>query len=401
VLKEGGRGSTGEGTGVQNALVVTQLALSLALLVGAGVLFEHFNRLSRDDLGFVIEDLHTLRVSVEQERFAGEDARMDVVSRLQEAIASVPGVSGVAYTTVNPLCCGDWGAPLEVEGASQPEGSTHLIHHRMVGPEYFETTGTPILQGRDFDQRDVPGTEPIVIVDQALAQRFWPEENALGKRVRLDLPGATWKTVVGVVGDVDEEGDYSETWYLPYTQSPTARSSEGLHFMIRSEDAGVLDGARRAVRQVEPNLAVYELRTMVSLREDNISQDRLGATVGSVFAVFGLLLAGLGVFGMLSYTVATRSREIGTRIALGAHPGQVTGLVLSRAGRLSAAGVLVGLAAAVGLNRVLRQTVFGVEAASPLMLACLAVVLLLTAAVAAALPALRASRIDPVEAFRS
>jgi len=400
ILKEGGRGGSASGTGVQRALVVTQLALALSLLVGAGVLFDHFQRLSADDLGMDVDGLYTVRVSVEQERFAEPDTRLDIVGRLTEAIGGVPGVEAVGYTTVNPLCCGDWGAPLAVEGHTQPEGSTHLIHHRIVGPGYFEATGTPVLRGRDFDRTDVPGSPGTVIVDEALADRFWPQDAALGKRIRIDRPETDWLTIVGVVGDVEESGDYSETWYLPYTQTPTMRSSENLHFMIRAGDAGVLDAARRAVQDVDPGLAVYELATMANLRAENISQDRLGAAVGTVFAVFGLLLAGLGVFGMLSYNVSTRSREIGTRIALGAHPSQVTRLVIRGAMKLTVAGALLGLVMAVGLNRVLQRVIFGVETASPLLLSGLFLVLILASGIAALLPALRAARVDPIEAFR-
>jgi putative ABC transport system permease protein len=239
-----------------------------------------------------------------------------------------------------------------------------------------------------------------VIVDEALADRFWPGEDALGKRVRIDRPNAEWRTIVGVVGDIDEDGDYSETWYLPYTQDPVTRSSENLHFMIRAEDPAVLDLARRAFRAVDSNLAVYELNAMATLRADNISQNRLGAMVGSVFAAFGLLLAGLGVFGMLSYNVGTRSREIGTRIALGAHPGQVTGLVLRGALKLTAVGAGVGLVTSVGLNRVLERVVFGVEGAGPVLMIGLALVLFTASLVAAAVPAIRASRVNPIEAFR-
>jgi len=400
VLKEGGRGGSARGTGVQRVLVVTQLALSLSLLVGAAVLFDHFQRLNADDLGMEVEGLNTLRVSVEQDRFAQVDARLDIVTRVREAIAGVPGVQGVAYTTVNPLCCGDWGAPLAVEGRTQPEGSSHLIHHRLVGPGYFEATGTPLLRGRDFGPGDVPGSVGSVIVDEALADRFWPTEDAIGKRVRVGRPETEWLTIVGVVGDVQEDGDYSETWYLPYTQDPTARSSENLHFMIRSGDSGVLGAARRAVQEIDPNLAVYQLRTMTSLRAENISQDRIGAAVGSVFAAFGLMLAGLGVFGMLSYSVSTRSREIGTRMALGARPPQVTGLVLKGATKLTLVGGALGLVMAVGLNRLLQVMVFGVETASPVLLLGLSLILLLTSGLAAALPALRAARVDPVEAFK-
>lgn len=400
ILKDGGRAGSPGGTRVQRGLVVTQLALSLALLVGAGVLFEHFERLSSAGLGFEVEGLYTLRVAVGEERFAEEDARLDIVGRLEDAIRGVPAVEAAAYTTVNPICCGDWGAPIEVEGQPNPEGSTHLIHHRLIGAGYFAAMGTPIVRGRDFDARDRLGGPTTVIVDDALAKRFWPTDDPLGKRIRLEREGEPWRTVVGVVGDVEKSGDYTETWYLPYTEDPTSRSSERLHFMVRSQKSSVLDLARRAVQDVDPNLAVYEARTMASLRGENISQDRMGAAVGSVFAAFGLLLAGLGVFGMLSYNVSTLSREIGTRIALGAHPTQVTTIVLKSALRLTGVGALLGLVAAVALNQALARMIFGVEFAGVGLLAGLAMLLVVASGIAAAIPALRAARVDPIEVLR-
>jgi predicted permease len=399
-LRASSRSVAGPAGRLQRGLVVTQLALSLALLVGAGVLFQHFRRLSTQELGFEIDELYTLRISLEQDRYGSPDERARVIGELTNSLSLLPGVESVGYTTVNPLCCGDWGAPLAVEGQPQPEGSTHLIHHRMVGPGYFATMGTPLLRGRDFDSRDRPGSPPSVIVDEALADRFWPGADPVGRRVRLDRPGSEWMTVVGVVGSLVEEGDYTETWYLPYTRDPTARSGENLHFMLRAEDASALQEARRAVRQVDADLAVYGLAPMASLRSENISQDRLGATVGAGFGGFGLLLAALGVFGMLSYTVSARSRELGIRIALGSHPTELTTLVLKSAGTLAAAGAGIGLALAFGLNRVLEAVVFGVDRASPALLAGLAAVLLLAALAAASLPALRASRVDPVQVLK-
>jgi predicted permease len=399
VLRDGDRGASAGGT-LQRGLVAAQLALALSLLLGAGTLFDHFRSLSDEDLGMELEGLYTLRVSLEQERFAGTDARNMVVGRIKEALTSVPGVTTVGYTTVNPLCCGDWGAPLAVEGRTNPEGSTHLIHHRMVGPDYFDATGTPLLRGRTFDDRERPGSPATVIVDEPLAERFWPGEDPLGRRIRLDRPGAEWMTIVGVVGDVEESGDYSETWYLPYTRDPVARSSENLHFMIRASDPSALEGARSAIREVDPDLAVYEMASMASLRSENISQERLGAAVGTSFAAFGLLLAALGVFGTLAYHVGTRSREIGTRIALGAHPGQVTRLVLRRAVTLGLVGIGGGSLLGVLLAGLLRRVIPGVETVNAGLMAVLAALLLSVAVTAAAIPARRAARVDPMVAFR-
>ena len=400
VLKDGGRGTAGRNR-VQHVLVVTELALSLTLLAGAGVLFDHFQRLRSDDLGLDIAGLYTVRVSLEQERYQEPEARVAAVSRLREAVAAVPGVEAVGMTTVNPLCCGDWGAPLEVDGFEPlAEGATILIHHRLVGPAYFEATGTELLSGRVFGAQDGPGSPQTVIVDESLAKRFWPGEEALGKRVRVARPGREWRTVVGVVGDVQERGDYSDTWYIPYAQNATDRSAENLHFMIRTASATTLEAVRQAVGEVDPNLPVYGTSTMGDLRTEIISQERLGAIVAGVFAVVGLLLAAFGLFGVLSYAVSTRRREIGTRIALGAERVDVVAMILRQALALSAVGATVGLGTALGLNRLLQSLVAGTRPAGPGMLAIITVTLVLAATLAAAAPAMRAARVDPLTALK-
>lgn len=219
--------------------------------------------------------------------------------------------------------------------------------------------------------------------------------------MRLEREEGRWRTVVGVAGDVEEEGDYAQGWYLPLYQEPTARSTEILHVVVRLRSEEALAGVRSAVSEVDPSLPVFGVAGMDELRRETLSQDRLGALLTSVFAGFGLLLATVGLYSLMAYLVSLRTREIGTRIALGASRGDVLGLVLRRAGGLVAAGGVVGLGLALLLNRTLQSLVLGVRMAGPEIVAPLLCALLVVAGGAVLVPALRAARVDPVRAFRA
>ena len=400
-LRSGGRASTA-GSRLHGTLVVGQLALSLVLLLAAGVMVDHFRALRGSDPGFRTADVHTFRISLADRRWQDPEVKWGLLRALEERLAAVPGIQGVGFTSVNPLCCGDWGADVEVEGRpNAPDAPPLRIHHRYVTPSYFEVMGIPIRQGSAFAPGDRPGQPGTVVVDESMARRFWPGEDPVGRRVRWDAPGQGWRTVVGVVGDIDEEGDYTEGWYLPVYQDPTGRSAEHLHVMVRSSDAGILGTVRSVVAEVEPTLAVYEPSSMEALRARLLRQDRLGSIVSIAFAAFGTLLAGLGLYGLLAYLVSSRTREIGTRMALGAPRAGIASMVLRRAGRLVGLGLAVGgvlsVASAPLLGRLLGRT----EPPGVGVLCVLGAVLALVTVAAALAPALRAARIDPVEAVRT
>lgn len=401
VLKEGGRGSTGRRSRTQDVLVVTELALSVVLLVGAAVMLEHFRQLRHQNLGFDPDGVETLQVSLESSRYDRAQVRWQLVHALEKHLSAVPGVEGVGFTSVNPLCCGDWLAPVEIEGrAPRPDGIPLRIHHRYVTPDYFKTMGIPVLDGSIFPAADRPGGPGEVIIDENMARRHWPGEDPVGRRIRVARPGAEWKTVVGVVGSIVTQGDYDEGWYLPFYQEPMGRSNNMLHVMIRARDESVMPSVRRTVAQVAPDLPVFDVTTMRQLRRQNLAQDRLGAVLTMSFAAFGLLLAVVGLYSLMAYLVAMRTHEIGTRVALGASKRSILGLVLRRAGKLITLGGAIGGVLALALNRVLGTFVVGVHMASPTLLARLVLGLMAVALAAAAIPAARAARVDPVRAFR-
>ena len=223
----------------------------------------------------------------------------------------------------------------------------------------------------------------------------------MGKRIRIAREGEPWRTVVGVVGVVEAAGDYDEGWYLPFYQEPMGRSNEMLHIMTRLRDERFVTDVRRAIAQVDPDLPVFDVASMSDLRRRNLSQDRLGAVMTAAFAAFGLLLATVGLYGLMAYLVGLRTREIGTRIALGASGTDVLRLVLTRAARLVLVGSAAGLALALALNHVLRGIVAGVRMAGPHLVVPILAVLMVVGGGAVLVPALRAVRVDPVRAFRA
>ncbi|HSR43050.1 MAG TPA: FtsX-like permease family protein, partial [Longimicrobiales bacterium] len=282
-----------------------------------------------------------------------------------------------------------------------PDGTPLHIHHRYVTPGYFEAMRIPLLRGRVFPGADRPEGPLEVIVDAAMARRQWPGEDPVGKRVRFHREGAEWRTVVGVVGEIEAEGDYDQGWYLPFYREPTRRSNEILHVMVRLRSADALAGVREGIREVAPALPVFGVAAMEDLRRETLSQDRIGALLTAVFAGFGLLLATVGLYSLMAYAVSLRKREIGTRIALGASRRGVLGLVMRQAGTLVAVGGLAGLGLALLMNRVLQSIVLGVRMAGPEILTPLMAVLVVVSAGAVLVPAVRAARVDPVRAFRA
>jgi predicted permease len=384
----------------QDALVIAQFAFAMVLLVGAGALIGHFRTLQASDLGYNTEDVVTLQVSLEGERYTRADARLRLVSELQQTLRALPGVQSVGITTVNPLCCGDWGARIELEGRPADPDAPVMIHHVYVSPAYFDVMEIPILRGAGFLESDGPNTPLTVVVDTAFARRYFPAEDAIGKRVRLVAPGSPWRTIVGLVPNVHREGDYTEGWYLPYYQEPTGRSTENLHIMVRAGSGVDVASLQAAVAVVDGNLATHGVSQLAALRREGLSQDRFGALTSALFAAFGLVLAAFGLYGLLSYGVQLRVTEIATRMALGATGSTIVWLILKQALRLTAVGIAVGLPLSIALHQVLRAVVPGLGWIHGAAFAGLALLLAMMAAMSAALPASRANSIQPAVVLR-
>jgi putative ABC transport system permease protein len=400
VLKEGGgAGSSAQSHRPLHALVVAQTALAFALLVGGGLVIEDFRSLSRNSTGFEPHHLIAAQITLPEQRYADAQRRLAFVSELQRSAAALPGVEAAAITSVNPFGGGTWSAPMLAMG--DDEAAVRSVNHRLITPGLFAAMRIPLLRGRDVTWADGPAAERIAIVSSHLARRLWPEGDALQKQVRLARAGAPWLTVVGVAGDVLDEGDLRDTWYLPYAQNAASGAAEWFYLMVRSPLQDLELPLRRTVAGIDPQLAADRVAAMDSIRSEALTRPRVGALAVTLFAAFGLLLAALGTFGVTSFTIAQRRREIGVRMALGATAPRIVALVLRRGLGLALAGESIGIVAALVLDGALRSHLTALTGAQTWIYAAVGVLLLVSAAAAALVPARRASSVDPAEVMRA
>jgi putative ABC transport system permease protein len=411
MLKEGGRGSAGDraGQGLRRTLVVAEIALALTLLTGAGLLVKSFARLQGVDPGFDPDHLLTFNLSLPAARYPADSQQRAFFDQVVPAIAAVPGVRAAGGTSVMPFG-GAWSTgSFEIEGYQPPPkqpGPWGDI--RIVSPGFFETLRIPLRRGRLLADEDRAGGRPVAVIDDEFVQRYWPGQDPLGKRLTFGPPaGVTdtsareWIEVVGVVGHTKHEGLDAEARlqvYLPYRQ----RTLPFMTVAVRTagDPAGYSNQMRRAVQSIDPDQPIANLRTMDELIAQSVGQRRLSMLLLSLFSGIALVLASVGIYGLMSYSVAQRSRELGVRIALGAARGDVLRLVLRQGMSLAVTGIVIGVGAAFGLTRLIESQLYGVRATDPATFAGVAAVLGLTALAANLVPALRATRVDPAVVLR-
>ncbi|MGI8497133.1 MAG: ABC transporter permease [Gemmatimonadaceae bacterium] len=405
LLRAGGRGGTvgRGGTRLYRALVIAQLALSVMLLVGAALATQSFLRLRRTDPGFDPSGVITYRLTLQGPRYESHEGRARFVQSLVERLATIPGVAAAGATGKLPVagCCSRFG--VEIAGQPADPGRQPMIAGSVVTPGFFRAIGAPLLRGRDFAPSDRDTLANVVVVSESFAGRYWPGEEPIGKRVDA---GGGMSSVIGVVRDMKLAHLFDQPEpqiYKAHAQSPWADMS----FTVRAagalsrEPTRLVPAIRAAVHEADPALPIFSVATMSDVLTRSVASERLYGVLLGVFAAAALILSVAGLYGVLAYLVAQRTRELGIRLALGGSPASVRRLVLAQGGAMAGAGVAVGLAGAVAVARLLRHVLYGVAVQDPLPYLAVATLLSAVALIACWGPARRATRIDPALALRS
>src|ERR1041384_5800751 len=402
-LKEGGRGGSGVRSRARNLLVVTEIAMSLVLLVGAGLMVQSFLRLRRVNIGLNTKNVLTATLILPRAKYK-EEQSAEFFKQLVERVRNLPGVEAASATGTLPLNGSTWGRSLTVEGyPAHSAGQVPSVQHTVVTPGYFRTMGISLLAGRDFNDQDAKDSPDVTIIDERLARQYWPNESPIGKRVRFGPPedNEPWHTIVGVVSTVRHQRVQEETdasVYLPHQKIPVT----GLTLVARtsSNPHDFIGAVRREVAQLDPNLPVSEVATMEEVVAEAIWQPRLYAMLFAVFAGGALLLALIGIYGVMAFLVQTRTHEIGIRMALGASARDVFRLIVGRGMKLTAVGVVIGVGGAIALTRLMHSLLFNTSATDPFTFILIALLLSVAAFLACYIPARRAAKVDPLVALR-
>jgi putative ABC transport system permease protein len=405
-LKEGSITSTASfgRRNVQSLFVVSEIAMALVLLIGAGVLIRSFIRLVNVDKGFDPQSVLTMNVSLPETKYQNQAQMAEFETQSLARLESVPGVRSAGVVFGLPLA--GFGVRGDFEVAGQPAPKFSPTKH-VIGGDYFRALGAHLLQGRYFDEHDAAKAPHVAIMSANMARRLWPNENAIGKRIKPGFSNDQWCEIVGVVGDVKqsslaEDEESSLAFYLPYAQAPTDFLMRDLTFVVRTAASplDVADAARRAIDGIDPDLPVFDVATMQELVSQSVAEPRFNTVLLGIFAALAILLATVGIYGVMSYTVTQRVHEIGIRMALGAERTDVLRLVVGQGMFLAMVGVAVGLAGAFGLTRFLSGFLFRIQPTDPLTFASVAALLTVIAAAASYVPARRAMKVDPMVALR-
>jgi putative ABC transport system permease protein len=408
-LKEEGRSlTTGRGRGyMRDGIVVAEVALAVILLVGAGLLVRSFLHLLNVDPGFSPQNALTLSISLPDSRYESARPMIAFEQQALKRLSVLPGVKSAGGVFGLPLGNGAIGGDFTVEGQPEPVPGTQpfIATKAVIGGDYFKAIGIPLLKGRYFDEHDSETAPHVVIVSQSLARHFWPLEQAIGKRLKPGFSNDAWCTVVGVVGDTKQYSlgePPSPAMYLPYAQAPDPFLMQDITLVLRTEadPLSLVTAARRAVQAVDPDLPVFDVATMDQLVCRSASAPRFNAALLGIFAALALVLAAVGIYGVMSYAVVQRTHEIGVRVALGAEASDVLRQVVRQGMLPAVVGIATGTAGAWAVTRFLSSLLFDVRPTDPLTFTLVPLLLAAVAVMACLLLARRATKVDPVVALR-
>lgn len=410
VLKEGGgaRGGTRSGHRLRRTLVATQVMLAVVLVIGSGLMLRSVVNMYNVDKGFETENILTFRINPPSSSYDTEEERVSFYHQLLERTNALPGVLAAGAVQSLPMTGGSNNWSILIEGrpvANVGEAPSDLV--QRVTPEYFEALGLTLVRGRFFDHEDDAHSLPVVVISESMAQKHWPGEDAIGKRLKVFMPDWPWIEVIGIVKDVRHRGPNQEPrprWYVPHAQAYVSAYSSPLSTTIAvrsdSDPTPLLGPIVELMSEFDAGVPISNVRTMDEVLAGAMGGQRFVMTVLAVFGLLALFLAVVGVYGVVSYAVSQRTREIGLRMALGAKGSAVLTQVMREGLILSLVGVGAGLAGSLGLSRVFESMVFGITPTDPITYGGVVIVLVAAAAGASLLPARRASRVSPVVALR-
>ena len=409
-LKQGGgrSGLNAGGNRLRSAMVVAEVALALVLLVGAGLLIQTFLKLRDQYAGLRPESVLTLRTVLSRTKYPEHPARVAFYKQVLERVQALPGVVAAGYTTTVPLAEKGGTNGFSIEGRSIEQatagGLAYDANHRQISVDYFKTMAIPIQQGRAFNEGDNEQSIPVAVINETMARQYWPNENPIGKRFKLGDPEdaeVPWVSIVGIARDVRQMGvdePVKAEMYFPYQQGAAGAFYAPRDLAIRTsvDPMSLVAAARNEIHQVDPDQPISNIRTMGEVLGEETASRELGMTLLTIFAALALLLATLGIYGVLAYFVVQHTQEIGVRMALGAQRSNILGLVLKKGMALTVLGVAIGLVLAFALTRLMASLLFEVSTTDPLTYAGISAVLMIVAFIACYVPARRATKVDPM-----
>jgi putative ABC transport system permease protein len=403
-LKEGGNTLTGGAVGgwLRQTLVVVEVAAAVVLLIGAGLMIRSIARIREVQPGLKPQNLLTAKLSLPRERYKDADSAIRFYQQVLERVDALPGVESAGLISHLPVEETGYNGNIAVEGKVYPPNESPLVEYRVVNDNYFATANIPLLRGRLFSKQENDDKQAVVVINESMAKQIWSGEDPIGKQVGVEQKA----TVIGVVGDVKNRGLLGQTnaeMYAPYTQKsfwPDMRWN--MRLLVRStvDEATIASAVRREVQAVDPAQPLYAVQTMNLVIENTVRDKSMNTTLLASFAGLSLVLALIGVYGVMSYTVAQHTREIGIRMALGAQPRTILKLIVGRGLFLVGIGVVIGVVASFGLTRFIENMLFGVTPTDPLTFVAIVLLLGLVALLACLVPAQRAMRVNPIVVLR-